>query len=266
MTIRTMRAIATAAFALFTALPASAQGGDAAASPLAVQMYTLRNAGPLEDQLKIVHDAGVRAVETVGTQNVTAGELKRLLDKYSIEPVAAHVGLPALRDDLDGVVAFHRAIGNRMLVVPYLQEAERPTDAEGWRALGRELGALAGRLQPTGMQLAYHNHDFELVEFDGRTGLELLFEAAGPALAVELDLAWVARAGHDPAAFLGRFPGRVYSVHAKDNAPDGEAAEEQGFAAVGQGVLDWNAILPAAADAGVQWYIIEHDQIGRAHV
>lgn len=259
MTIRTLHAIATAAFALFTALPASAQGGDAAAGPLAVQMYTLRNAGPLEDQLKIVHDAGVRAVETVGTQNVTAGELKRLLDKYSIEPVAAHVGLPALRDDLDDVVAFHRAIGNRMLVVPYLQEAERPTDAEGWRALGRELGALAGRLQPMGMQLAYHNHDFELVEFDGRTGLELLFEAAGPALAVELDLAWVARAGHDPAAFLGRFPGRVYSVHAKDNAPDGEAAEEQGFAAVGQGVLDWDAILPAAADAGVRWYIIEHD-------
>ena len=258
MRFRTMRAIA-AALALFTTLPASAQGGDFAASPIAVQMYTLRDAGTLEEQLRIVHDAGVRAVETVGTQNVPPAELKRLLDKYSIAPIAAHVGLPALRDDLDGVVAFHRAIGNRMLVVPYLQENERPTDAEGWRALGRELGAMAARLQPMGMQLAYHNHDFELVEYDGRTGLELLFEAAGPALAVELDLAWVARAGQDPAAFLGRFPGRVYSVHAKDNAPDGQAQDEQGFAAVGQGVLDWDAILPAAADAGVQWYIIEHD-------
>src|SRR5690606_26350236 len=95
--------------------------------------------------------------------------------------------------------------------------------------------------------------------FDSQTGLELLLEASGPALAVELDLAWVARAGHDPAAFLGRFPGRVFAVHAKDNAPDGQAQDEQGFAAVGQGVLDWKAILPAAADAGVQWYIIEHD-------
>src|SRR5690606_26549642 len=54
-------------------------------------------------------------------------------------------------------------------------------------------------------------------------------------------------------------PGRVYSVHAKDNAPDGEAKDEQGFAALGEGVLDWNAILPAAADAGVTWYVIEHD-------
>jgi sugar phosphate isomerase/epimerase len=259
MTIRTLRRIAAAALVLCTALPAWAQQDDADASPLAVQMYTLRNAGSLEEQFKIVHDAGIRAVETVGTQNVPAAELKRLLDRYGIEPIASHVALSDLRSDLDGTAAFHRAIGNTMLVVPWLQEDQRPTDAEGWRALGRELGALAGRLQPMGMRLAYHNHEFELVEFDGRTGLELLFDAAGPALAVELDLAWVARAGHDPAAFLGRFPGRVFAVHAKDNAPDGQAEDEQGFTAVGKGILDWNTILPAAADAGVKWYIIEHD-------
>src|SRR5690606_15748067 len=57
MTTRTLRRIAAAALALCTALPAWAQPGDATA----VQMYTLRNAGSLEDQLKIVHDAGVSA-------------------------------------------------------------------------------------------------------------------------------------------------------------------------------------------------------------
>lgn len=259
MTIRTLRRIAAAALVLCAALPACAHQGEATPSPLAVQMYTLRHAGSLEDQLKIVHDTGIRAVETVGTQNVPAAELKQLLDKYGIQPIAAHVSLSDLRGDLDGMAASHRAIGNTMLVVPYLQEEQRPTDAEGWRALGRELGALAERLQPMGMRLGYHNHEFELVDFDGRTGLELLFEAAGPALAVELDLAWVARAGYDPAAFLGRFPGGVFAVHAKDNAPEGQAQDEQGLAAVGQGVLDWDAILPAAVDAGVQWYIIEHD-------
>lgn len=59
---------------------------------------------------------------------------------------------------------------------------------------------------------------------------------------------------------LGKFRGRVFAVHAKDNAPKGQAQDEGGFAAVGQGVLDWNAILPAAAAAKVQWYIVEHDQ------
>ncbi|KZE48177.1 xylose isomerase [Stenotrophomonas maltophilia] len=245
---------------LLAALPAFAVEAASAQKPIAVQMYTLRNAGSLEQQLKIVHDAGVHAVETVGTQNVSAAELKQLLDRYSIKAISSHVPLAELRSNLDGVVTFNRSIGNTTLVVPYLDRKERPSDAAGWTALGQELGRIAKQVRGKGMRLAYHNHDFELVDFDGRTGLELLFAAAGPDLQTELDLAWVARAGLDPAVMLGKFRGHVFAVHAKDNAPKGQAEDEGGFAAVGQGVLDWNAILPAAAVAGVHWYIIEHDQ------
>ncbi len=260
MTRTTPRKIAATALLLLATLPGFAQDAGTPARPIAVQMYTLRNVASLEEQLKIVHDAGVHAVETVGTQNVTAPELKQLLDKYAIKAVSTHVQLADLRKDLESVVAFNQALGNTHLVVPYLGEKERPTDAAGWSALGSELGDIARQAQARGMTLAYHNHDFELVDFNGRTGLELLFDAAGPELRTELDLAWVARAGYDPAAMLGKFSGRVFAVHAKDNAPKGEAKDEGGFAAVGQGVLDWKTILPAAQKAGVQWYVIEHDE------
>lgn len=248
------------ALLLLAALPAFAGQAVAAQKPIAVQMYSLRDAGSLDQQLKIVHDAGVHAVETVGTQGVSASELKQLLDRYAIKAISSHVALAELRRDLDGVVAFNRSIGNTTLVVPYLDAKDRPTDAAGWTALGHELGRLAKQVRAKGMRLAYHNHDFELVDFNGRTGLELLFAAAGPDLQTELDLAWVARSGHDPAVMLGKFRGRLFAVHAKDNAPKGHAEDEGGFAAVGQGVLDWNAILPAASAAGVHWYILEHDQ------
>lgn len=255
-----VRRAATLAVLLLAALPTFAREAAGPQKPIAVQMYTLRNAGSLEQQLKIVQDAGVGAVETVGTQGVSATELKRLLDRYSIKAVSSHVPLAELRKDLDGVVAFNRLIGNTTLVVPYLDAKDRPTDAAGWTALGQELGRIAKQVRAKGMRLAYHNHDFELVDFNGRTGLELLFAAAGPDLQTELDLAWVARAGLDPAVMLATFRGRLFAVHAKDNAPKGQAEDEGGFAAVGQGVLDWKAILPAAAKAGVQWYIVEHDQ------
>lgn len=245
---------------LLAALPAFAHDMATPQKPIAVQMYSLRNAGSLDQQLKIVHDAGVGAVETVGTQGVSAPELKQLLDRYAIKAISSHVSLAELRKDLPGVVAFNRSIGNTTLVVPYLDAKDRPTDAAGWTALGQELGRISKQVRAEGMRLAYHNHDFELVDFNGSTGLELLFAAAGPDLQTELDLAWVARAGYDPAVMLGKFRGRLFAVHAKDNAPKGQAEDEGGFAAIGQGVLDWNAILPAAAGAGVQWYIIEHDQ------
>jgi len=245
---------------LLATLPAFAVEAASTQQPIAVQMYTLRDAGSLEQQLKIVHNAGVHAVETVGTQNTSAAELKQLLDRYSIRAVSSHVPLAELRSNLDGVVTFNRSIGNTTLVVPYLDKKDRPSDAAGWTALGQELGRIAKQVRGKGMRLAYHNHDFELADFDGRTGLELLFAAAGPDLQTELDLAWVARAGLDPAVMLAKFRGHVFAVHAKDNAPKGQAQDEGGFAAAGQGVLDWNAILPAAAAAGVHWYIIEHDQ------
>lgn len=259
MTIATPRTLAAAALLFLTALPALAQHAAPQAKPIAVQMYTLRSVASLDERLKIVHDAGVRAVETVGTQDVSAKTLKQLLGKYSIKAISTHAQLADLRSDLDGVVAFNKAIGNTTLVVPYLKKEERPTDAAGWIALGKELGAIANKVRAKGMTLAYHNHDFELVDFNGKTGLELLFEGAGPQLQAELDLAWIARAGRDPADLLGKFRGRVFAVHAKDNAPPGQAKDEDGFAALGKGVLDWNTILPAAARAGVKWYIIEHD-------
>jgi len=184
------RRIATAALLLLATLPVFAAETGGAGKPIAVQMYTLRNAGTLDQQLKIVHDAGVHAVETVGTQNVSAAELKQLLDKYGIKAISSHTALADLRNDLDKVVAFNRAIGNTTLVVPYLDSKDRPKDAAGWAALGKELGRISERVRAKGMRLAYHNHDFELVDFDGRTGLELLFEAAGPTLQTACRPSW----------------------------------------------------------------------------
>ncbi|WP_052052427.1 sugar phosphate isomerase/epimerase family protein [Halomonas salina] len=244
------------------ALPglAHAQSQDPAASPVAAQMYTLRDVGSLEQQFAAVERAGIASVELVGDQGVEAEEMNALLAEHELSVSSSHVPLDDLRHDLDDVVAFHRAIGNDTLVIPYLAEDERPDSAEDWRALGEEIGGLASRLAEHDMRLAYHNHDFEMRTFDGRTALEILLEAAGPEVLGEVDLAWVARGGQDPAEYLEHFDGRLFAIHAKDNAPTGTAEDERGFAIIGQGVLDWDELLPAAREAGAEVYVIEHDQ------
>ncbi|WP_422071556.1 sugar phosphate isomerase/epimerase family protein [Tranquillimonas rosea] len=237
------------------ALPAAAQD----ALPIAVQMYTLRDLGTLEEQLQAVEDAGVTAIETVGTHDVSAEEMTGLLDEHGIEVISSHVQLDSLREGIDDTVQFNRAIGNDTITVPYLAEEQRPSDAEGWRDLGEELAGIAEDLAEEDMRLAYHNHDFEMVEYDGQTALEILFEAAGPDLLAQVDLAWVERGGHDPSEFLRTIGDRVFAVHAKDNAPEGENEDQRGFAAVGAGTLEWPGILEAAQEVGTEWYIIEHD-------
>ncbi|WOI58182.1 sugar phosphate isomerase/epimerase [Palleronia sp. LCG004] len=239
-----------------TALPALAQDD----LPIAAQMYTLRDYGTLEEQLQAVADAGITHIETFGMEENDLDAFAAALDEHGIEVISDHASIDRLRDDLDMVVEMNRALGNDTITVPYLAEEMRPTDAEGWTEFGEELAGYASELAEQDMRLAYHNHDFELVEYDGTTALEILFEAAGPDVLSELDLAWVARGGHDPAEMLTTLGDRVFAVHAKDNAPEGENEDQRGFAAVGEGVLDWDSILEAANEVGVEWYIIEHDQ------
>ena len=109
-----VRRTATLMLLLMAALPAFAHEATGAQQPIAVQMYTLRNAGSLEQQLEIVRNAGVHAVETVGTQNTSAAELKQLLDRYSIRAARtdafrqdlAPADLAAMEDVLTGSRAF----------------------------------------------------------------------------------------------------------------------------------------------------------------
>jgi len=232
---------------------------DSKTLPIAAQMYTLRNSGTLDEQLAILNRAGVSAVETVDMQKVSASELNALLEKHKIKVISSHVPIDKLRGNLDEVITEQKAVGNPVVTVPFLKPEDRPKDAAGWTAFGKELGGYADKLSAAGLSMAYHNHDFEMVKFDGKTALELLLNAAGPKLQSELDVAWVARSGTDPAEFLGTLKGRVFAIHAKDNAPAGTAENERGFATLGTGVLDWKAILPAAKQAGVKWFILEHD-------
>ncbi|AQU81224.1 MULTISPECIES: sugar phosphate isomerase/epimerase family protein [unclassified Halomonas] len=244
---------------LSTAGFAQAQAADTAELPIAVQMYTLRDFGSLEEQLAAVNRAGILAIETVGTQDVSADELNALLEEYSLTVISSHVPLDDLRHRLAETMAFNQAVGNDTLTLPYLAEDARPDDAEGWQTLGEELGEIAATLDAEGFRLAYHNHAFEMEVYGDKTALEHLFDAAGSDLLAELDIAWVARGGLDPVEYIARFDDRLFAVHAKDNAPEGTAEDEGGFATLGEGVLDWDSLLPAIEAAGVEWYIIEHD-------
>lgn len=228
---------------------------------LAVQMYSLRElTQPLDETLREVAAAGYAGIETVGTQGVSADELRALTNKHGLKVASSHVGLADLEADTGGVLAFNKAVGNDTVIVPWIAPDARSSEAADWSALGARLGKLAAVCDAAGMRLLYHNHDFEMQDIDGKTALEWLLEGAGGSLGLELDLAWVVRGGEDPLALLSAFKGRVKRVHVKDLAPAGENEDEDGWADVGSGTLSWEGLLSASKAAGAEWYVVEHDK------
>ena len=227
---------------------------------LSIQLYSLRKFGNLNACLTLARSTGFRQVELIGSQLQDPDQTRRLLEEHELSAPSAHVSLDALRQDLPATLRAARAIGVGRLYMPALPAGERQGDAAHWRRAGSELGGMAGRAADEGLPLGYHNHDWELEPMaDGRPAIEHFFEGAGPDLGWEVDVAWLVRGGADPIAWLDRERARIDAAHVKDIARPGENQDEDGWAEVGGGTLDWSALWSACTNAGATLMVVEHD-------
>ena len=220
---------------------------------ISLQLYTVREAfgrDPL-GTLERVAQIGYPAIE-IGSRN--ADETLAKIRELGLQVTSAGVGIESLRDGFDGIVEGARALGTKFLMLGYVGEEHRGS-AQKWAQTAQLLDGFGQKAREAGLTLCYHNHDFELKEqFDGKTGLEILFDnASADNLQAELDVYWIQKGGADPVELINRYAGRLPLLHCKDMTPNGQ------FAEVGTGVLDWPAILQAAKNAGVQSYVIEQD-------
>ena len=233
---------------------------------LSIQLNTLRSLDGFEAQLDAAGRAGFPAVELLEDHIVDARPVRANLDVRGLAAPSVHVSLSALRHRPGEIVAGARMCGATYLVVSAPPYAGEGMAQQGWRALGRELGGLAARLIDAGLTLCYRNHDWELAALpDGSLPLDLvLTESAEGGLFWQADMARLALAGATPLDWLRRYPGRLASVHVKDLAPDGDGGLGggglgDGWADIGQGVLDWPDLWVRCIDAGATLMVADQE-------
>jgi sugar phosphate isomerase/epimerase len=225
---------------------------------IAVELYTLRehlqDADAIAAGLQRVHEIGYESVELAGLGPIEPAHLARLLSDNGLAAGSAHVNWDRLHGELDAVIEDCRAWSCDHVAVPMLPAEYR--NAAGYARFGAEAGEVAGALLAAGVRLSYHNHSFEFERFGAKSGLELLFEASGPALGAQLDTYWIQHGGGSPASWIRRLRGRVPTVHIKDMVvADGEPA----MAEIGEGNLDWADVLRACGEAGTELLVVEQD-------
>jgi len=238
-------------------LPVSAQNTTAAASIVPVlQLYTLRDlmAQSVADTLKLVAGVGYTQLEFAGYYDQSPAALKRMMDSEGLSAPSAHVPLEVMQKELDKVIEQALVVGHRYLVLPYLMDTDRKT-IDQYKALAEFLNKAGEKIRSAGMQLAYHNHDFEFVKLSGQVPYDVLLnETDAQLVQMELDLYWVVKAGLSPLELFARQPGRFPLWHVKDMDKAG------GFADVGKGVIDFKPIFAKAEAAGLRHAFVERDQ------
>ena len=227
---------------------------------LSFQLYSARSLASPEEQFDLLAGLGYRMVEPYGAFLDDPDRFKRLLERYRMTAPTAHIGLDRLRADARAVARQCRELGIGFAFAPAPPPDERDKDAAGWRSLGRELAGIGAVLAREDVRFGWHNHHFEYRRCaDGSLPLDLILEAA-PDLLWEADLAWIARGGADPVSELHRLRDRVVACHIKDIAPAGEAMDEDGWADLGHGTLDWGKLLTAMRAADARYLVAEHDK------
>ena len=227
---------------------------------ISFQLYSARNAGTQPDVFQMLARLGFQNVEAYSAGFSDIDALEGDLGKAGLQLPSAHVGLEQLEADTAGWIGVAKRLGIQTVYIPYLAEEQRPTTTDGYHALAERVAKLLPAFQAAGLGLGWHNHDFELRPLsDGSIPLSVLLDAV-PDLQWEADLAWVVRADAAPADWVQRYAPRISAVHVKDIAPDGQNAEEDGWADLGEGVIEWQALLQLIKDeAPDALLILEHD-------
>ncbi len=228
-------------------------------SVIAAQLYTLRDfaktQADINATLKKVRAIGYEAVQVSGFGPYDAAEVANVLRGEGLTCCSTHTPWTRFVTEIDKVIAEHRLWN---CVHPAI--GGMPGDyrtAEGVVKFAAEMEKVGKLLAQEGMDFSYHNHNFEFQRAAGKTWLELLYENADPRFVkVEIDTYWVQAGGGDPAAWIRKYAGRMPILHLKDMTmgPDGQRMAE-----IGEGNINWPAVMAAAKDAGVQWYCVEQD-------
>jgi sugar phosphate isomerase/epimerase len=226
---------------------------------LSFQLYSARKFPPLKDTLAMLARIGYREVEGFGGVYEKPQAVRRLLDLNGLTMPTGHFGIDLLENDRARVLEIATTLGMRHLYAPYIPPDERPATAAGYRRLGKRLAAIGAWVRSEGFGFGWHNHDFEFVKLEsGETPHEILFGAA-PMMDWECDVAWIARARSNPIPWIKRYADRITAVHVKDIAPKGQCADEDGWADVGKGTVNWTSVFAALRNSRVLHFIMEHD-------
>lgn len=229
---------------------------------LSYQLYSSRNFPPLEQTLGMLAGLGYPAVEGFGglyADDDKVAVMERGLAAHGLKMPTAHFGLDMIEGDPARVIDIARRLGIERVYCPYLMPDQRPTDGAGWTAFGARLQKAGAPLRAAGLGFGWHNHDFEFrATADGAIPQAAIL-AGGPDLEWEMDVAWVIKGGADPKAWISEHAARITAAHVKDIAPAGQCADEDGWADVGHGTVDWAGLMADLRAIGVTHFVMEHD-------
>jgi sugar phosphate isomerase/epimerase len=258
--------------------------------PIGLQLYTVGHEMDTDPAgtLKAVAAAGYTQVELSPLSKTPPKEMKKMLDDVGLKNPSGHYMLPDLMTKLPEMIEFAHLFGQDFMIVtvPWVADPSRfkPDPQMGqfglflaivsgltlddWKWNAEEFNKIGEQIKRAGLQLGYHNHNFEWKAYGNTTGYDEFLRLTDASLVkLELDCGWATVAGQNPVSYLTKFPDRYTLLHIKDfkkgftprttllgRDPGAPVGTE-----LGHGAIDYHQVFEAAKKTKVRVLYVEQE-------
>jgi len=224
--------------------------------PVGLQLWTVRAkcAKDFPGTIAKVAKMGYKGVEFAGFFERSAKDVRKMLDDNGLLCFGSHTAYDLLSNEkLAATMEFNRTIGNKFVIVPYLDRKQLKTKAD-WLAKAKAFNELADKTRSEGVHIGYHSHQGDFLPIDGETPWDILFGNTSKEVCMQLDTGNAMQGGADPVAVLKKYPGRSLTIHLKEYSATNPKA------LIGEGNVKWKEVFEVCeTTAGTQYYIIEEE-------
>lgn len=241
---------------------------------IGLQLYTVRDAmskDPLSALAKVaqIGYTSVEGASYTGAEKfygMSPSAFKKVLKQNGLVIPSSHYRLGeektkgeivsgTLLHDWDKAVDDAAEVGIKYMVCAYLSNDERG-DLDHYKYVADQLNIAGERCKKSGIQLCYHNHNFEFEKQGDIYPYDILMATDKDLVKMEMDIYWIKKADQDPIALFNKHPGRFALWHVKDmdNTP------AQDFTEVGNGIIDFKEIFKYKNKSGMKYFFVEQDK------
>jgi len=240
---------------------------------IGLQLYTVRDAmakdpkGTLRRVAKIGYNSVEGATYTGDEKfyGMSPKEFKDVLKDNGLVMPSSHYRLGedkmngqvmngTMLHDWDRAIEDAKKVGLKYMVCAWLSPEERGT-LDHYKKVADDLNAAGEKCKKAGIQLCYHNHNFEFEKQGDQYPYDILMATDKDLVKMEMDIYWIKKAGQDPIALFKKHPGRFPLWHVKDM----DKTPQQNFTEVGNGIIDFKKIFKYKDLAGMKYFYVEQD-------
>ena len=229
---------------------------------IGVQTFTIRKAQKksIEDAYLPLIKLGIKSFEVarIDFNLENAEALKDLVNRYGIEISSIQVKPKYVFGDPECIIEFCKRVGCTRVVISMLPFGCILGKEDKLYNFIETLDEQYELYERHGITLAYHHHNWEYVRLsNGITRMDELLSRTRKIKFVH-DTYWTARSGIDPEIQIKRFGSRLLGVHLRDLTHSAKGLDVLSRdCAIGDGVIDFSRVIPAAVGVGAEYLVIE---------